>query len=374
MKKKLLLVGIGGYAFTYLNPLLNNEYTDCVIVGCVDPYPEACPNIDKIRELNIPLYSDMEDFFNEGNKADLCVISSPIQFHSKQIKSALKYGANVLCEKPLCGDVNDVDDLLKTEKESGKYVGIGYQWSHSDAIQKLKKDILGGAYGNPKLLKTIVLWPRNKDYFKRSSGWAGKLKAKDGTLILDSVANNATAHYLHNIFYVLGDDVDLSKEPKTVNAELFRANDIENYDTCKVDMTFENGAKALYIASHATDAVCEPMFEYYFENGKVVYNQNENDGNIIGYFSDGKTVTYGNPFDGPLNKLDLALKALENPETKAVCGIKTASVHTKIISKIQEFEINEFPTDKFKTTADDSAIYIEGLYDELMNCYETAEA
>ena len=72
--------------------------------------------------------------------------------------------------------------------------------------------------------------------------------------------------------------------------------------------------------------------------------------------------------------MDLALKALENPETKAVCGIKTASVHTKIISKIQEFEINEFPTDKFKTTADDSAIYIEGLYDELMNCYETAEA
>ena len=139
-------------------------------------------------------------------------------------------------------------------------------------------------------------------------------------------------------------------------------------------MTFENGAKALYIASHATDAVCEPMFEYYFENGKVVYNQNENDGNIIGYFSDGKTVTYGNPFDGPLNKLDLALKSVENPETKAVCGIKTASVHTKIISKIQEFEINEFPTDKFKTTADDSAIYIEGLYDELMNCYETAEA
>ena len=61
-------------------------------------------------------------------------------------------------------------------------------------------------------------------------------------------------------------DVDLSKEPKTVNAELFRANDIENYDTCKVDMTFENGAKALYIASHATDTVCEPMFEYYFEN------------------------------------------------------------------------------------------------------------
>lgn len=373
MQKKLLLVGIGGYAGTYLNPLLNGNYPDCEIVGCADPYPDACPRISEIRERNIPLYSDMKDFFDEGNTADLCIISSPIHFHTAQITTALKNGCNVLCEKPLCGDVGDLGVLLEAEESSGKYVGIGYQWSHSTAIQDLKRDILNGVYGKGEFLKSIVLWPRKKDYYTRGAGWAGKLRAKDGSLILDSVANNATAHYLHNMFYVLGDSINSSLEPTDIKAELYRANAIENYDTCKIDMTFENGAKALYIASHATDKTREPMFEYRFEKGTVIYEQGANGENIVGVFKDGTRKNYGNPFDGGLNKLNLALSAAENPGIKPVCSIKSACVHTKVIAEVQKAGIKDFPLNTVKENADGSAVYVEGLYDQLMQLYNNAK-
>ena len=78
------------------------------------------------------------------------------------------------------------------------FIAVGYQWSYSSAIQKLKQDIHSGIYGKALQMKTIVLWPRNKAYFTRTTGWAGKVKASNGETIYDSVANNATAHYLHN--------------------------------------------------------------------------------------------------------------------------------------------------------------------------------
>ncbi len=43
-----------------------------------------------------------------------------------------------------------------------------------------------------------------------------------GRLVLDSPVNNACSHYLHNMFYVLGDRLDRSDQPKWVTAELYR--------------------------------------------------------------------------------------------------------------------------------------------------------
>ena len=59
-KVKILLTGIGGYAATYVNPLLDGVRPDCEIVGCADPFPNSCKRLDEIRERGIPLFSDME--------------------------------------------------------------------------------------------------------------------------------------------------------------------------------------------------------------------------------------------------------------------------------------------------------------------------
>ena len=62
-----------------------------------------------------------------------------------------------MCEKPLCADKNDIDRLIKARDKSGKFVYIGYQWSHSEAIEAVKKDCMSGLFGKPIRLKTLVL-------------------------------------------------------------------------------------------------------------------------------------------------------------------------------------------------------------------------
>lgn len=371
-KIKILLTGIGGYASTYVNPLLDHRYPDCEIVGCADPYPASCPRIDEIRALDIPVYSDMNDFFNDGKTADLCVITTPIHLHARQMKTALSHGCHVLCEKPLCGDISDLDSLLDAEQSAGKYVAIGYQWSHSAAIRSLKTDIMSGTYGKPVMLKSIVLWPRDRAYYGRGSGWAGRLNSTDGSLILDSVANNATAHYLHNILYILGETIDSSAVPVTVNADLHRANAIENYDTCKMELTFENGAEALFIASHATDKTYNPVFEYRFTNGIVTYTEQSGKRDIIGTLPDGTVKNYGSPFDDTTAKLTRAVQAVKNPEIKPICGIKAASAHAKVIAEAQKSGVTDFPQERIRENAKGTGVYVEGLYEELMEMYENA--
>ncbi|MBQ8512363.1 MAG: Gfo/Idh/MocA family oxidoreductase [Clostridia bacterium] len=379
-KIKILLTGIGGYASTYVNPLLDsmldnsldNKYPDCEITACADPYPDSCPRIAEIREKNIPVYADMNDFFADGGTADLCVITTPIHLHARQMKTAFAHGCHVLCEKPLCGDACDIDSLLEAEEASGKYAAIGYQWSHSPAIQALKADIMAGLYGDPVMLKSIVLWPRDRAYYARGCGWAGKLRSADGSLILDSVANNATAHYLHNILYVLGETVDSSAMPTGVKAELYRANAIENYDTCKIHLTFASGAEALFIASHATDKTYNPVFEYRFTRGTVTYTEADGRREIIGTLPDGTSKNYGNPFNDPTTKLTRAVEAVKNPAVKPICGIRAASAHAKVIAEAQKSGITDFPQEKIRENAKGTGVYVEGLYEELMALYENA--
>ena len=371
---KTILAGIGGYGDGYLRRLFGLSDKGMVeVAGLIEPFPACCQRMDEVKHRGWRIFPTLDKFYKNSD-CELAVISTPIQFHTRMITKALSEGSNVLCEKPLTGDARDIYTLINARDRAGKFVMIGYQWSHSDAILSMKRDVISGVYGKPEFLKTIVLWPRNKAYFKRGSGWAGKIKDADGTLINDSVANNATAHYLHNIFFTLGKNLDTSLTPDTVKAELWRANQIENFDTAIIECGFGNGARSLFIASHSTDRSFGPCFVYSFTDGRIEYDETSG-GHIIGRLNDGTARDYGNPFADELNKLDIAvgnvLKARNGDSPFIPCGIETASAQTLCIAECQKQEIKNFPDEK-KLLADGELTYIDGLYDELISRYREA--
>jgi len=141
--------------------------------------------------------------------------------------------------------------MREVRDRTGKSVAIGYQWSFSEAIQKLKHDVMQLSLGKAKRLKTLVLWPRDEAYFARNR-WAGAIKDAKGNPVLDSPVNNACAHYLHNMLYVLGHCVDRSAQPRRVTAELYRAQPIQNYDTAAIRVITLDGTELLFIVSHST--------------------------------------------------------------------------------------------------------------------------
>ena len=231
----------------------------------------------------------------------------------------------------------------------------------------LKQDILDGKLGAPLNLKTKILWPRKKEYFKRGSGWAGKLRAKDGTVINDSVAANACAHYLHNMLFVCGPEY-LAAEPKNIKADLIRVNDIENFDNATISFELECGAKCLFIAAHSTDVQSNPMFEYKFEHATVHYDENIKD--IVAHFDNGEEKHYGNPFAGGPDggKSRIAIEGCLNPDFKPVCSPYTAAAHTRCIETVQTYPIHSVNTEYVRDNGE--LLYVEGLAAAMTECYE----
>ena len=368
-KVKILSVGIGGFANIYLEHLLGQEEKNFEIVGMIDPFPQGAKFYGQLQEMGVPMYESMEAFY-AVDSADLAVITTPIHLHTPQILCALNHGSNVMCEKPMSGVSADEALIREAIERTGKFVIIGFQWSYSQAILDLKQDVMDGVYGKATMLKSLVFWPRPKEYFTRGSGWGGRITINGDTIINDSVVNNATAHYLHNILYVTGGAHGRSNEVASLECDLIRTNAIQNFDTATMRMTLADGTPCIYVVSHSTDETINPVFEYRFENGIVTYN--EADSRIIGKFNDGTVKDYGDPFFNINRKIDEAIRNAKGSGYEPPCGVISAAAQVRCVEKVQMNPIHDVKPEKIheKQVDINHFLYVEGLDDLLKKCYE----
>jgi predicted dehydrogenase len=380
----IVLVGIGGMGAAYLAALLENkEQRDFRLVGTVDPQPRRCPQLAELRALDIPVFERLEEFYAR-HRADLAIIASPIHFHCGQSCLALSRESSVLCEKPAAGTVQEVLRMREAERAAGRWVAVGFQWSFSTAIQALKNDLRAGMYGRPRRLKCLYLWPRNEAYYRRND-WAGKLKDPEGRWILDSPANNAMAHDLHNMFYVLGRETTSSAGPAEVEAELYRANAIENFDTAAARVRTEEGVEILFFVSHASNEDRGPVVRYEFE--KAVVRCDSRTSGLWAEFPDGTRKDYGVPDAEPMNKLWQSIAGAREEGARPLCGLDAAASQTLCMNGIQDSmpDIRTFPAGLIRTvesaggrqlavgTPGARRVVVEGLDEALAGCYDAGK-
>ncbi|HEV2296550.1 MAG TPA: Gfo/Idh/MocA family oxidoreductase [Tepidisphaeraceae bacterium] len=367
------LVGIGGYGSIYVSALLEaaGRVREQQFIAAVDPSPALCDRLEELRGRQIPIYASLETLY-EHHRPDLVVISSPFHLHAAQAVTALEHGSHVLCEKPMCVTVRQAQEMRCARDRAGRHVAIGYQWSFSPAIQRLKSDIQAGLFGRAKRLKTIVLWPRDESYYGRNR-WAGRQYDEQGGPIFDSPVSNACAHYLHNMLYVLGAQTDRSAAPDRVTAELYRAHPIENYDTAALRCWTVDGVEILFVVSHATRQTHGPELRYEFEKAVVTFAEHRG-GEIIARFNDGAERNYGSPWESSdTGKLWATLRAIRSG-APTVCGIEAAVAQTQVTAAVQESMPSPlpFPPNLVRVEGEPGArkTWVEGLEAVLAESYQ----
>ncbi len=367
---KVALVGISGYGHSYLSALLDAPRDDGIeLVGVVDPWPQRCRRLSDIRNRRIKLFDDLEALYAE-RQVDLSILATPIHLHSPQTCTALSRGSNVLCEKPVGATVDDARRMLAAQRKARGFVAIGYQWSFSRAIQTLKRDILAGDFGRPLQLKTMACLPRSLEYFRRND-WVGRIHADDGTPVFDSPANNAAAHFLHNMLYILGPRREQSARPTSVQAELYRANDIENYDTAVIRCQTDIGAELLFYTSHVVPLGMGPVVRYEFEEA-VVYYEAETRGGFIARFNDGTVRHYGDPNSERQLKIWQSIDAVRNGGS-IPCGVPASTAHALCVGAAQSSSpIHPFPANlvTVETLGGQEMKCVAGLGSALVQCYD----
>jgi hypothetical protein len=248
--------------------------------------------------------------------------------------------------------------------------GVGFQWSYNPVILSIKKDILRGVFGKPISFWTFTSWPRDWRYFSR---WTGKLFDPQGGFLLDSVAMNATAHHLHNSLFLLGERLDSAARIKNMKAELYRANNIESYDTCAVKFNTVSGVEMGYIASHATHVVCDPQMEYCFEKGVLRSTMKRAGARVSGFvftYHDGSVKEYGDPFETVYKTLAIGEATAKGDDACITCKLSTALPHLTLCNAMLDFcDIVDFPAALISRNEAEGRSEIPALYDQLNNAF-----
>jgi predicted dehydrogenase len=335
--------------------------------------PDDCRDrILALQQLGCRIYDSVEAMWaEESGSIDLCMIPTPISTHYPFARMALEHGSHVLLEKPVCGTIHEAEALVAYAAEVGREICIGFQDLYSPQIIELKRRLVAGDFGRITSLKGWGSWPRPRSYYNRNN-WAGRLKNGVGW-VLDSPVNNAMAHFLFLMLYWAGSDLNAFASPISLQADLFRAQDIASFDTASMRLTTDEGPEVFYCVSHSGERTVQPILRVEGEKGWFEWTHC---GHVRIYLPDA---------DETWPCVDIV--RIRNLMIEQVCGwvkgqeghvvlARDAVLHTRIVSALHEANpIVNFPKERIRqtTVSEDSFTYVYGLADLLETAFRKGQ-
>lgn len=250
--KTAVIIGISNYAryhlFMAMEQALRRQLR--LVAAVVVNQQEEAFLCQRLHSLGCEIFSDTESMWVrwEGH-VDLCFIPTGIHLHAPMTLRALSAGASVLVEKPLTATVAEALAIMRAEEQTGRFVAVGFQDLYTEPTWTIKKRLLDGALGGIQAITITGLWPRHAGYYLRNE-WAGRLK-QNGQWVLDSPIHNAFAHFLNLGLFWAGSSLASSASVRTVESELYRVQSIENFDTCCIRATVQEGAQLRIYVTHS---------------------------------------------------------------------------------------------------------------------------
>jgi len=159
--------------------------------------------------------------------------------------------------------------------------------------------------------------------------------------------------------------------PAYIQAELYRANEIESYDTAALRLRTQAGVEVSFYTTHAVPSHFGPLIHYHFAEAEL-YGQVP--GSLYARMRDGGVIDYGYPEKSPGDKIHDTIQAIRAGEPPA-CSVQEASNQTLAICGAHESApIAEVPRVLVRQTladpgVDDQLTWVDGLQGALVQCF-----
>jgi predicted dehydrogenase len=159
-------------------------------------------------------YTDHEAML-DGAVPDAVVIATPHTLHYDQVVAALDRGVHVLCEKPLCTDLELARDLVERAESGDPVLHVGYQRHQSPAFRTARRRLPEVA-GDP----TFVTAEITQDWITHNrDAWRGDPDLSGGGMLYDT-----GSHLLDAVCWVTG------ATPESVDAQMVFDDDADRVD------------------------------------------------------------------------------------------------------------------------------------------------
>lgn len=188
MKKTYVVVGTGGRAISYLQPMLTTHRAHCELVGLCDLSPTRLRHynnclVDEWGYHTVPAYTaDRFDEMVAGAAPDVVIVCTVDAMHHHYIIHALELGCDVITEKPMTIDAAKCREVLAAVGRTGRQLRVAFNYRWQAYRTKVRELIATGAIGNVKTVNLEYLLDTNHgaDYFRR---WHAHVDESGGLLV-----------------------------------------------------------------------------------------------------------------------------------------------------------------------------------------------
>ena len=233
------------------------RYEEALKINGVDVVAVYDPEKISTLHSNVKILRSPEDVI-DSEEVDAVFICTPNYLNMPLTLRALKNGKHVFCEKPPAFSRIEVEEIMRSEEESGKTLMYGFNHRHHGSVKKMKELVSSGEYGN-------VLWMRgrygksvDKDFY---NNWRADHKKSGGGILIDQ------GIHMLDLFLYLGGEFD--KVHASVS-NLYWNIDVED----NVFATLENSETGVVASLHSTMTQWRHLFslEVFLQKGYMVLN------------------------------------------------------------------------------------------------------
>lgn len=298
--KRFGLIGVGGYIAPRHLKAIKDTGNDLVVamdisdsVGIMDSH---FPNTEFFTEFE-QFEAFVEDEKLQGRKLDYIAICSPNYLHLPHIKSALRNGIDVICEKPLVLNGSDLATIKKYEQAYDAKVYSILQLRLHPSILALRDKVLSAPAGKVFDVDMTYLTSRGKWYMR---SWKG-LDQKSG-----GVATNIGVHFYDMLHFIFGS--------VTKNEVHFR-----DEKTCSGYLEYERARVKWFLSIDASN-----LPENAVQGEKMTYRSITIEGEELEFsdgFTDLHTQSYERILAGEGYGVDENRAAIETVEKIRVTGV-----------------------------------------------------
>lgn len=147
MKIKAIIVGYGDRGQVYASYALNNP-EDFEVVGVVDNNPAKLKLAkEKYNLADNCLFSDIKSCLKSNLDCDLYINATMDELHYSIMKEILKKKCNLLAEKPIVGDKEELLELQSLAKKNDCQVFVCHVLRYTPFYMTIKQMILDGKIG-----------------------------------------------------------------------------------------------------------------------------------------------------------------------------------------------------------------------------------
>ena len=190
-KFRVAVVGCGAISGNHISGILEAGETICAL--CDIDAKKAEQQAVAFDLGDVAVYADYSEMLCR-EQPDIVHICTPHYLHAPMAIEALGRNVHVLCEKPLCISLEQLDGLRLAERESEATLGVCHQnrWKPSmQEIKNLASQGIKGAYGS-------VVWNRDAAYYQ-SGDWRGTWQEEGGGVMI-----NQALHTLDLLQWICG--------------------------------------------------------------------------------------------------------------------------------------------------------------------------